>query len=54
VTTCLAGGLAGLVALGLGAPAAAASALVAGVTIGFRLLAIRYEWSLPHIPGTAP
>lgn len=49
VTTCLAGGLAGLVALYLGASTGAASAIIAGVTIGFRLVAIRFEWRLPAV-----
>jgi uncharacterized membrane protein YeiH len=49
VTTCLAGGLAGLVALYLGASTGAASAIIAGVTIAFRLLAIRFEWHLPAV-----
>ena len=49
VTTCLAGGLAGLVALWLGAGTGAASAIIAGVTIAFRLVAIRFELRLPAV-----
>jgi uncharacterized membrane protein YeiH len=49
VTTCLVGGLAGLVALYFGATTGAASAIIAGTTIAFRLLAIRYEWHLPAV-----
>ena len=51
VTTCLAGGVVGVVALSFGTPADVASALIAVVTIGFRLLAIRHGWSLPHLPS---
>ena len=50
ITTCLAGGVAGVVALWLGASAAVASAIVASVTITFRLAAIRFEWKLPAAP----
>jgi uncharacterized membrane protein YeiH len=50
ITTCLAGGIAGLAALWLGASAAAASAIIAFVTIAFRLAAIRFEWKLPPAP----
>jgi uncharacterized membrane protein YeiH len=50
ITTCLAGGVAGLAALALGASTAVASAIIAAVTIGFRLAAIRYEWKLPAAP----
>jgi len=46
VTTCLAGGAAGIAALVLGASNGAASAVTATVTILFRLLAIRFEWRL--------
>lgn len=46
VTTCLAGGVVGLIALAFGASLGTASALTAGVTITFRLLAIRFEWHL--------
>jgi uncharacterized membrane protein YeiH len=49
VTTCLAGGIAGLVVLAAGAPLDLASAVIAGVTIAFRLLAIRFEWSLSEL-----
>jgi uncharacterized membrane protein YeiH len=49
VTTCLVGGVAGLVALWLGAPAAVATSVIAGVTIAFRLLAIRFEWQLSAV-----
>jgi uncharacterized membrane protein YeiH len=49
VTTCLAGGAAGLVALALGAPLDVASAVIAGVTMAFRLLAIAFEWRLPEL-----
>ena len=49
VTTCLAGGLAGLVAIWLGASMGLASAIIAAVTIVFRLLAIRFEWRLPAV-----
>jgi len=49
VTTCLAGGVAGLAALAAGASLGLASAIIAGVTIGFRLLAIRFEWHLPEL-----
>jgi uncharacterized membrane protein YeiH len=45
VTTCIAGGLAGLAAFGLGATADVASAIVAGVTITFRLATIRFGWT---------
>ncbi|RIK90841.1 MAG: hypothetical protein DCC71_25370 [Proteobacteria bacterium] len=51
VTTCIAGGLAGLAALALGADPVAASGVIAGVTIGFRLLAIRYNWKLEALRG---
>ena len=50
ITTCLAGGLAGVVALAFGASTAVASAIIAFVTITFRLTAIRYEWKLPPAP----
>lgn len=45
VTTCIAGGLAGLAAFGLGATADVASAVVAGTTITFRLATIRFGWT---------
>lgn len=45
VTTCIAGGLAGLAAFELGASADVASAIVAGVTITFRLATIRFGWT---------
>ena len=45
VTTCIAGGLAGLAAFALGATADVASAIVAGVTITFRLATIRFGWT---------
>jgi uncharacterized membrane protein YeiH len=51
VTTCVAGGIAGLVALAAGASAGVASAVIAGVTIGFRLLAIRFDWKLEALRG---
>ena len=50
ITTCLAGGVAGVAALWLGASAAVASAIIAFVTIAFRLAAIRFEWKLPAAP----
>jgi uncharacterized membrane protein YeiH len=46
ITTCLVGGLAGLVAHWLGASMAGAGAVITAVTIAFRLLSIRYEWRL--------
>jgi uncharacterized membrane protein YeiH len=46
ITTCLAGGVAGLAALWLGASPGAAGVVTAAVTIGFRLLAIRFAWKL--------
>jgi uncharacterized membrane protein YeiH len=46
ITTCVAGGIAGLAALQLGGSMALASATIAGVTIGMRLLAIRFAWKL--------
>jgi uncharacterized membrane protein YeiH len=49
VTTCIAGGAAGLVALAFGASFGIAGAVTAGVTIAFRLLAIRFEWRLPAL-----
>jgi uncharacterized membrane protein YeiH len=49
VTTCLAGGVVGLVVLAFGAPLDVASFAIAGVTMAFRLLAIRFEWRLPAL-----
>ena len=46
ITTCLVGGLAGLVAHWLGASMDVAGAVIATVTIAFRLLSIRFEWRL--------
>lgn len=46
VTTCLAGGAAGIAVLVLGASTAVAGAVTAVVTIVFRLLAIHFEWRL--------
>lgn len=46
ITTCLVGGLAGLVVHWLGASMDVAGAVIAGVTIVFRLLSIRFEWRL--------
>ena len=46
VTTCLVGGVAGLAAIWSGAPMGTATAVTAAVTIGFRLLAIRFDWRL--------
>ena len=46
VTTCLVGGIAGLAAIWSGAPMGTATAVTAAVTIGFRLLAIRFDWRL--------
>ncbi len=46
VTTCLAGGVAGLAAIASGAPLGTATVVTAAVTIVFRLLAIRFEWRL--------
>jgi len=46
VTTCLAGGIAGLAAIWSGAPLGTATVVTAAVTIGFRLLAIRFDWRL--------
>jgi uncharacterized membrane protein YeiH len=46
ITTCLVGGLAGLVVHGLGASMDVAGAVIAVVTIVFRLLSIRFEWRL--------
>lgn len=46
ITTCLVGGLAGLVVHSLGASMDVAGAVIAGVTIVFRLLSIRFEWRL--------
>jgi uncharacterized membrane protein YeiH len=46
ITTCLVGGLAGLVAHGLGASMDAAGVVIASVTIAFRLLSIRFAWRL--------
>ena len=46
VTTCIAGGIAGLLALAFGTSADVASAVIAGVTITFRILAIRFDWKL--------
>lgn len=51
VTTCLAGGVAGLAALALGATPVVANAVIAGVTITFRLLAIRFNWKLQALRG---
>ncbi len=46
ITTCLVGGVAGLIAYWLGAPLDIAGAVIAAVTIVFRLLSIRFEWRL--------
>ena len=46
ITTCVAGGAVGLLALWLGVSMAFASVAMASVTIGMRLLAIRYRWKL--------
>ena len=51
VTACLAGGVAGLAAVALGASLDAASLVIALVTIALRLSAIRFGWKLPTAPG---
>jgi uncharacterized membrane protein YeiH len=51
ITTCLAGGAAGLAALALGASMPWVSAVIALVTIGLRLAAIRFQWRLAPLEG---
>jgi uncharacterized membrane protein YeiH len=46
ITTCLIGGLVGLVVFWLGASMDVAGAVIASVTIAFRLLSNRFEWRL--------
>jgi uncharacterized membrane protein YeiH len=48
VTACLAGGVAGLVALASGASLDMASGVIALVTIAFRLAGIHFGWKLPE------
>jgi uncharacterized membrane protein YeiH len=51
ITACLAGGLVGLGLLAIGASLDEAAVAIAAVTIAVRLLAIRYGWKLPVVPG---
>ncbi len=49
ITACVAGGFAGLAVFGTGGSRELAALLVATVTIGLRLLAIRHRWTLGPI-----
>jgi uncharacterized membrane protein YeiH len=51
ITACLAGGAAGLVVLALGGSMASVSAVIAAVTIGLRLAAIRFGWRFAPLEG---
>ncbi|HSJ98850.1 MAG TPA: TRIC cation channel family protein, partial [Myxococcota bacterium] len=51
ITACLTGGLAGLVVRGFGGSLDAMALTAAVVTIGVRLLAIRFGWRLGAVPG---
>ena len=51
ITACLAGGVTGLVVRALGGSLDAMALTAAVVTIGVRLLAIRFGWRLGAVPG---
>ena len=49
ISACIAGGLAGLAVFGAGGSREVAAVVIASVTIGLRLLAIRYRWKLDPV-----